>query len=50
MTDPCVKIAVLETCFEKKTKESVVGTLENICTVAVHCCIKDGFARFCQQI
>ena len=37
MTDACVKIAVLDICSEKKTRESVVGTLKNISTVAVHC-------------
>ena len=26
ITDTCVKIAVVELCFEKKTKESVVET------------------------
>ena len=27
ITDTCVKIAVLEICSEKSTRESVVGTL-----------------------
>ena len=26
ITDACVKIAVLKTCSEKKTRESAVGT------------------------
>ena len=44
-------IAVLETCFEKKTEKFVVGTWKNICTVAVHrWYIQDTFAEFCQQI
>ena len=30
-----LKIAILEICFEKKTKEYVVGTFKNI--VGVHC-------------
>ena len=30
------KTAVLEICSEKKTRESVVVTFKNICTVAVH--------------
>ena len=51
ITDTCVQIAVLEICSEKNTRESVVGTFKNICTVAVHCWyIKDAFAGFCQQI
>ena len=51
ITDDCDKIAVLEICSEKNTRESEVGTFENICTVAVHCWyIKDAFAGFCQQI
>ena len=36
ITDACVKIAVLEICSEKKTKESVVGAF------------KKCFAEFCQ--
>ena len=36
ITDACVKIAVLEMCSGKNTRESVVGTFKNICTVAVH--------------
>ena len=36
ITDACVKIAVVELCFEKKTKESVVETF------------KKCFAGFCQ--
>ena len=36
VTDACVKIAVVELCFEKKTKEFVVETF------------KKCFARFCQ--
>ena len=48
ITDVCVKIAVLEICFEKKTKESVVGTFKNTCTVTVHSWyIKDAFAGYC---
>ena len=44
-------MAVLEIFSEKNTRESVVGTYKNICTVAVHCWyIKDDFAGFCQQI
>ena len=35
ITDACVKIAIPEICFEKKTKASVVGTCKNIYTVAV---------------
>ena len=51
ITDDCDKIAVLEICSEKNTRESEVGTFENICTVAVHCWyIKDAFAGFSQQI
>ena len=51
ITDVCVKIAVLEICSKKNTRESVVGIFENICTVAVHWWyIKDAFAEFCQQI
>ena len=37
ITDTCVKIAVLEICSEKNTRESVVETFKNICIVAVHC-------------
>ena len=41
-----MKIAVLEICFEKKTKESVVGTFKNVYTVGVHCWyIKDALAN-----
>ena len=44
--DVCCKIAVLEICFEKKTKESV----STASTVGVPCYyIKDAFAGFCQQ-
>ena len=51
ITDACVKIAALEICCEKNTRESVVGTFKNIRTVAVHFSnIKDAFAGFCQQI
>ena len=51
ITDACIKIAVLEMCSEKNTRESVVGSFTNICTVAVHCWyIQDAFAGFCQQI
>ena len=50
-TDGCVKIAVLEICSEKNNRESVVGTVKNICIVAVHCWyLEDTFAEFCQQI
>ena len=38
ITEACVKIAVLEICSEKKTRESVVGTF------------KKYFARFCQYV
>ena len=31
------KIAVLEICSEKKTRESVVGIFTNICKTATHC-------------
>ena len=37
ITDACVKIAVLEICPEKNTRESILQTFKNICTVAVHC-------------
>ena len=30
ITDTCVKIAVVELCFEKKTSESVVETFKNM--------------------
>ena len=51
ITDVCGKIAVLEICSDKNTRESVVGTFKNTCTVAVHCWyIKDAFEGFCQQI
>ena len=36
ITDACVKIAVVELCFEKKTKESVIETF------------KKYFGGFCQ--
>ena len=39
ITDACVKIAVLEICSEKETRESAVGTFK--CTVAFT------FAGFC---
>ena len=46
-----VKLAALDICSEKNTRESVVGTFKNICTVAVHYWyIKDAFAGFYQQI
>ena len=32
LTDSCVRIAILEICSEKKTRESAVGTFKNICT------------------
>ena len=35
ITDACVKIAVLEICFEKKATDSVVGSFKNTCAVAV---------------
>ena len=39
-----VKLAALDICSEKNTRESVVGTFKNICTVAVHYWyIKDAF-------
>ena len=38
ITDACIKIAAVELCFEKKTKESVVETF------------KKYFAGFCQKI
>ena len=51
ITDACVKIAVLEICSDKNTKESVVGTFKNIYTVAVHCWyIKDASVGFWPQI
>ena len=46
-----VKIAVLEIFSPLKTRESVVGSIKNTCTVMVHCWyIKDAFAGFCQQV
>ena len=30
INDACVKIAAVELCFEKKTKESVVETFKNV--------------------
>ena len=46
-TDAHVKIAILEICFETKTKQFVVGTFKNICTLEVHCWYtKDAFAGF----
>ena len=46
ISDACVKIAILEICSEKKTKEFVVGTFKSICTVAVYCSyIKDAFDK-----
>ena len=51
ITDLCVKIVNSETCFEKKSKSSVVGTFKNIFAVGVHCWyIRYGFAGFCLQI
>ena len=51
ITDACVKIAVLEICSDENTKDSVVGTFKNICTVAVHCWyIKDAVVGFWPQI
>ena len=51
ITDAYVKIAALEIFSEENTREYVVGSFKNLCTVAVHCwCIKDAFAGFCQQI
>ena len=48
ISDACVKIAVLEICSDKNTSESVIGTIENISTVAVHYWyIKDALAGFC---
>ena len=45
-----VKIAVLEIFSPLKTRESVVGSIKNTCTVMVHCWyIKDAFAGFWQQ-
>ena len=32
-----VLIVLLEICSDKNTRQSVVGTFKNICTVAVHC-------------
>ena len=37
INDAFVKIAILETCSDENTRESVVGTFQNIFTVAVHC-------------
>ena len=46
-----ILIAVLDICFGKKTRESVLGTFRNICTVAVYSWyIKDASVGFCQQI
>ena len=43
-------MAILEIWFEKRTKESVVGTVKNIRTVVVHCWyIKDAFAWNCRK-
>ena len=36
IVDACVKIAALKICFEKKTKESVVGISKNVFTLEVH--------------
>ena len=50
VTDATVKIAVLEIRFEKKSKESIVGTFKNICTVAVHgWYIKDALQDFANK-
>ena len=40
IADVYVWIAVTEMCFEKKTKEPVVGTFRDICTEALHCWYK----------
>ena len=40
IADVYVWIAVTEICFEKKTKEPVVGTFRDICTEALHCWYK----------
>ena len=37
ITNGCVKIVVLEICFEEQTKESVARIFKNIFTIAVHC-------------
>ena len=51
ITDAFVKIAVLEMCSEKSTRQSVTGAFKNICTVAVHWWyIKDAFGGVHQQI
>ena len=50
ITDARFKIAVLEICSEKNTREPAVGTFKIMCTVAVYCWyIKDAFAGFCLQ-
>ena len=46
-----VKLAALDICSKKNTRESLVGTFKNICTVAAHYWyIKYAFAGFYQQI
>ena len=51
ISDACVKKAALEICFEKNTKECVVGPYENICTIAAHCWyIEDPFPGFCWHV
>ena len=51
ITNACVKTAVLEVCFEKNSKEAVVGIFKIICTVGGHCWyIKYDFAGLCQQV
>ena len=37
LTDASVKIAVLEICCEKNTREPVIGTSKNMCTVSIYC-------------
>ena len=37
LTDVCVKIVVLEICFEKNPKESLLEIFENISTIGFHC-------------
>ena len=48
-TDACVKIAVLEICFERKTKESVAGTFRTI-TVKILAILNSLCAKGCYLI
>ena len=50
ITDASDKIVILEICFEKKAKESVVRTFKYMCTAAVHCWyIKEAVADIVQR-